>query len=379
MIRNARCIWLSIHLYLGLSIGGFLVLLGLTGSILVFYLEIDQLLSPQMQPSSIPYEMPSQQAILDALQQAQPSRQGAWRIEQPLHADWPIMARYYTPVESADKNFAPLMLTVDPVNLQVTSARLWGDYAMTWIYNLHYSLLLEKPGKIAVGISGLLSLLSFISGIWLWWPGWSRLKSALAVKLRSGKARKNYDLHVLSGSYGLVFLLILSLTGAALALPDETALLIKPFSNLHRSPDLTLSHPHATVRINADQAVKIAQQRFPAAELRWVETPGLNNLKPWRIVLHHRNEPSRRFPRTQVWVDPFNGDILAVRDTRDDSNGDILMHWLHPLHNGEVFGLTGRIIVFIAGFLPLILFVTGLIRWLQKRRARIEVSSRHQS
>ena len=35
--------------------------------------------------------------------------------------------------------------------------------------------------------------------------------------------------------------------------------------------------------------------------------------------------------------------------------------------NGKVAGLTGRWIVFISGFVPIILFVTGLIRWWQKR------------
>ena len=143
-MKNARRTWLSIHLTLGLSIGALLVLLGLTGSILVFYLEIDQIINPQIEPTTVPYEMPAQQDILDALQQAHPRRTDPWRIEQPMHDDWPIMARYYTPVESVGKNFAPLMLTVDPVTLEVTSSRLWGDYAMTWIYDLHYSLLLEK-------------------------------------------------------------------------------------------------------------------------------------------------------------------------------------------------------------------------------------------
>ena len=376
-MKNARRLWLSIHLYLGLSIGAVLVLLGLTGSILVFYLDIDQILNPQMEPSCVPYEMPAQQDILDALQQAHPTRTDPWRIEQPMHADRPIMARYYTPIESVGKNFAPLMLTVDPVTLEVTSSRLWGDYAMTWIYDLHYSLLLDKPGKITIGIIGLISLISFISGIWLWWPGWAGLKHALKPQLRSGKARLNYDLHVLSGSYGLVFLLILSLTGAALALPDETAMLVKPFSDLTSSPKIALNHSENASRITADQAVEVARQQFPQAELRWVETPGLNNQKAWRIALYQEGEPSRRFPRTQVWIDPISGEILGLRDTKQDTGGDVLMHWLHPLHNGEVFGMTGRILVFIAGFLPLILFVTGLIRWLQKRRARRLVTSRH--
>jgi uncharacterized iron-regulated membrane protein len=294
-----------------------------------------------------------------------------------MHNDWPIMARYYTPVESVGKHFAPLMLTVDPVTLEVTSSRLWGDYAMTWIYDLHYSLLLEKPGKIAIGIIGLISLISFISGIWLWWPGWAGLKHALKPQLRSGKARLNYDLHVLTGSYGLVFLLILSLTGAALALPDETAMLVKPFSELTSAPKIALTATENASAITADQAVAIAIKQFPQAELRCVETPGLAKQKAWRIALYQDGEPSRRFPRTQVWIDPLTGEILALRDTKQDTGGDVLMHWLHPLHNGEVFGMTGRILVFIAGFLPLLLFVTGLIRWLQKRRARRRVSSRH--
>lgn len=376
-MKNARRIWLSIHLYLGLSIGALLVLLGLTGSILVFYLEIDQFLNPHIEPTTVPYELPSQQAIVDALQQAHPSRQAPWRIEQPLHADWPIMARYYTPVESVDKTFAPLMLTVDPLTLEVTSSRFWGDYAMTWIYDLHYTLLLEKPGKIIIGISGLISLVSFISGIWLWWPGWARLKSALKLQLRSGKARLNYDLHVFAGSYGLLFLLILSLTGAALALPDQMAMVVRPFSELAKAPNITLNQAETGSPIDADQAVNIARKQFPEAELRWVETPGVNNQKAWRIALYQKGEPSRRFPRTQVWIDPATGEVLAVRDTRKDQSGDVLLHWLHPLHNGEVLGMTGRVLVFIAGLLPLLLFSTGIIRWLQKRRARRLVAQRY--
>ena len=40
--------WLSVHLYLGLGLGGLFALLGLSGSVLVFYLEVDGLLNPQI-------------------------------------------------------------------------------------------------------------------------------------------------------------------------------------------------------------------------------------------------------------------------------------------------------------------------------------------
>lgn len=376
-MKKARQLWLKIHTYLGLSIGLLLVLLGLTGSILVFYLQFDIWLNPDIEAVSTA-PVSQQQAVFDQLHQQFPTRTDSWRIEQPLHPGWPIMARYYTPVETRDLTFAPLMVTIDPVTLKITSKRFWGEFAMTWIYNLHYVLLLDKTGKTFIGIIGLISLISLISGMVLWWPGWHKLGRALAWRLRSSYAKKVFDLHILSGSYGFIVLLMLSLTGAALDLPTQTHQIINAFSPLATSPNLARSQQQQGKQpvISADTAVKSAFTLFPDAELRWVESPG-SEKNSWRVVFYQEGEPSRRFPRTQVWVNAFNGNIVASRDGLADKAGDKVINWLHPLHNGEAFGLTGRIIVFICGFIPLILFVTGLLRWQQKRHAKVRTAYRH--
>ncbi|KKN61395.1 hypothetical protein LCGC14_0522070 [marine sediment metagenome] len=376
----ARRLWLTLHTYLGLSIGLVWVLLGLTGSILVFYLQLDLWLNPEIdtQSSSTVNE---QQAVLNVLHEHFPERLGSWRIEQPLHDGWPIMVRYYTPIESKNKLFAPLMVTLDPETLRVTSDRFWGEFAMTWIYNLHFTLLLDKTGLTIIGIFGLVSLISLISGLMIWWPGWRRLGKALRLQLRQGVAKKVFDIHALSGSYGLVVLLMLSLTGAALALPDETRIFIKPFSSIYKSPDVFMHTPasnNQTNLLDADDAVRMALKQFPEAELRWVESPGKYK-NSWRIILYQQGEPSRRFPRTQVWINAQSKQIMAVRDGLNETAGDTLLNWLHPLHNGEVFGLPGRIIVFITGLLPLILFITGVMRCQQKRRAKQRSALRHLS
>ena len=49
------------------------------------------------------------------------------------------------------KAFAPLMVSIDPFSLQVRASRLWGDTAMTWLYDLHYALLLDRGVDTAVG------------------------------------------------------------------------------------------------------------------------------------------------------------------------------------------------------------------------------------
>jgi uncharacterized iron-regulated membrane protein len=73
---------------------------------------------------------------------------------------------------------------------------------------------------------------------------------------------------------------------------------------------------------------------------------------------------------TRVWLDQYSGAAVAIQDSRRFRAGDTVMAWQFPLHNGEAFGWPGRIIVFVSGFIPLTLYVTGLVIWSNKRKAR---------
>ena len=77
-----------------------------------------------------------------------------------------------------------------------------------------------------------------------------------------------------------------------------------------------------------------------------------------------------------VWLDQYSGAVLKVRDWRNFTAGDTFVAWLFPLHNGEAFGLTGRGIVCVTGFAPLVLYVTGIRMWWLKRRAHQRQRSR---
>lgn len=361
--------WLSVHLYLGLGLGGLFALLGLSGSVLVFYLEVDGLLNPQISVAA-PALAPSPDAVLRRLQALHPERTGPWRIEMPLAPDRPVLVRYYNPPETAGRGFAPLMLSLDPHTLAETSHRYWGDYLTTWLYDLHYTLLLGQTGRDIVGYIGLLLLASLLSGLTLWWPSRARLAAALRPVLRAGVVRKVYDLHVLSGVYGLVVLATLAFTGTVLALPDVARAAVARLSPLTpafgaRAGLLVADAPG----LSLGDAIAIGRTHFPGAELRWVETAGHAGT-PVSLRFHRPGEPGRRFARNQVWIDPGTGAVVALRDTRDNSGGDSFMDWMHPLHNGEAFGLTGRILACVGGLLPTVLLLTGWLRWRHKRSAR---------
>ncbi|MEQ1636479.1 MAG: PepSY-associated TM helix domain-containing protein [Methylococcales bacterium] len=369
--RKGRQIWLALHLYLGLSAGLVFVLAGLTGSLLVFYVELDEWLNPSLQITDMTTQQPVQsyETILQALKSAHPDRTGAWRLEMPRHAQATLMARYYKPAETEHLHFAPLIAWVNPYTAEVLSNRFWGQYLMTWLYDLHYTLLLDMTGKTIMGCIGGVILVSLISGIYLWWPAPGKLKNALVFKHNASAERFNYDLHKMSGVYSLILLLLLVISGILLELPDFFNPGINRLSSLYVAKANQSMYQTDGKRIPVDQAANIAQQQFPTARLRWIETPK-DAGSSYRIMLYQAGEPSQRFPKTTLWIDQYSGKVLDIRNPVNNSAGDTFLNWLHPLHSGEIAGMAGRWLVLVSGFVPLMLFITGVIRWLQKRRAK---------
>ena len=370
--QSLRSLWLAMHLYLGLWLGGIIALAGITGSVLVFYVELDALLNPELAITEPDAPRQSYEAIYQALRQAEPQRSSAWRLEIPRQAESTISARYYNPQETEHKGFAPLIVSVNPYTVQVMKQRFWGEYAMTWLYDLHYTLLLGPLGKIVMAMIGAILLLSLISGVYLWWPPRHKWRAALTYKRGASRQRVVYDLHKLAGIYGFIVLLGLTLTGIALEIPDYVNPLIDRVSPLQKTAKPKSQVPQLTPlphRLTLDQALEIAQRVFPNADLCWIETPDSSE-GSYRFNFRQQGEPSRRFPKTNVWIDQYSGAILQVHDPRTFSAGDSLLTWFHPLHSGEALAMPGRVLVLLTGMLCPLLFITGVVRWTQKRKAQ---------
>ncbi|MBY6263956.1 PepSY domain-containing protein [Azospirillum sp. 412522] len=377
--QRVRRAVLMLHLVLGLAVGALLALTALTGSLLVFYVDIDRVLAPELVvptgqgvgqgvgQGAAPHGPVPLDRVVQALREAHPARSGGWRLELPHGPDHPIMARYMKPEETAGKSFAPLMVAVNPYSGEVLSSRFWGRTAMTWVYDLHYLLLAGDSGQLAMALGGIASLLTLASGVYLWWPAAGKWGRALRPRLRSGLVRQVFDIHVLAGVYGLVVLLPLIVTGIVMERPDWVRPAVERLSPLSPPPDLASARGGTAV--GADAALAAALARFPQAEPRWVEVPGQGG-GAYHIRLFQAGEPGWRFPKTSVWVNGGDGTILDLRDPTRWTAGDAFFGWQHPLHNGECFGLCCRVLVAVAGLLPALMLATGVVRWRQKKRTR---------
>ncbi len=360
-----------LHLWLGLGIGALFVLLGLTGSALVFYIEIDAALNRSGVATSSGPAAGWRSTVWD-----QALATGRARWDDP-ESEWSfevtgepgsLPARYYPSSEHHGHHAEREMVWFSPDGRQVLRAEPWGGYLMSWLYELHMHLLAGELGRQVIGWSGIAMLVLLVTGIVTWWPRGSWRK-ALAFKRNAAPVRRLRDLHKLGGLWSGLLLFILVATGVFLALPDvKTAVVAATVT----TPD-PLPKPRSSTsegeQIPVSVALAAAQRALPDARLAFIDVPGIGD-KPFRMRVQVPGDPHARFPSSFVFVDQYSGRVLAVHDIRRGNAGTKVSAWFRTLHDGSVGGTAVRALTVLIGLAPTLLFVTGLLHWQRRRRAR---------
>ena len=369
MSRKARQkLWRSVHWWLGLWAGCVFVLIGLTGSALVFYQTIDEWLNPERRTvvGSGPYR--SFEDMVDAARAARPDLPGPYGLFLPGDRTGVVEAWFKAPAGETG-HIQDIEVTIDPYRAEVLSRdRTWGRTFVSFIYEFHKDWLLDEVGEAVVGCVGLLLVLSIGSGLYLWWPKAGRYRQAITFNPRGTRIRRYYDLHKLSGVAGSLVLLVLAFTGLYLEFPNYIVPLVKAALPVPVETEWHSTVTLGTRPIPVDRAVAIARQRLPDGELKWIGLPQQVG-DAFQIGLRQPEEVRRTSSDSIVWLDQHSGAVLHVQDWREFTAGETVLAWLFPLHNGEAFGLAGRWIVFVSGFLPLVLYITALRMWWLKRQA----------
>lgn len=371
-----RGYWLACHRYLAFSVGFIFVVLGLTGSLNVFRWEIDTLLHPELRAIASNRAPLPLQTITDAAQAALPGCEGKWSLQLPGNVSSMVLARCNE--KRDDRWFSLAMLWVDPYTAKVASVRHFGDFFITWIYNLHWSLLMGKSGHTAVGLLGLAFMVSLGTGLYLWWPrrlsGW---RKALTIKRNASQERLMFDLHKTFGLYAFPVLFLLAFSGSYLVFPEYIKPVVDRIAKLSPEPGKLESEPtDGRPAIGIDTALAIAQRLFPDGQPKMLFLPqGPQGV--YQIMLRRNGTGqgisewfNESFGGSAVTLDQYSGKVLHVKDSQQLNAGDLFLDVQWALHYGEGLGLPGRIVWCITGLVPLVLYVTGILRWLQKRRAR---------
>jgi len=375
--EGARKIFLQIHRTIGLFAGAVFVLVGLSGAILAFRESIDEWLNAPIMRVDAPAQ-PSYRSLDEILAAAIAALPPDGKLERLTMPRQPGSAAAITYIiETDDLDVDVYEMFVDPYTAKVKGQRLYlhGDRIASQplipiVMAFHWTLLLGANNAYILGSVAILVFISILIGLYLWRPLNGNWRLGLKVKWGASAERLVYDIHRSVGIYCAVLLLVTLFTGIAMIFKPATRSVTTLFSPVRPDPDFGKSTPiPGQAPIGVGEAVAAADKIFPDGKLHWILLPSAPN-GVYVIGKQSNDEPNRTKTYRNVGVDQYSGQITYAQDRNAFTTGEKFLEWLFPLHTGEAFGSIGRSIVLFVGLTPLTLYVTGFLRWLQKRRAR---------
>jgi len=367
---RSRSTWFTVHRWLGVGLGLWFALVGLSGAILVFEDPIDAWLNPRLLTTNSRGAHLSAQTIVERADAVYPLGL-VEKIRFPA-ADGDVY-RLTMRVKPRRVGAERIEATFDPVSGTFLGARSLESLGIAppdilrTLYEFHRNVLLGNAGSNIVGIAGLLLLTSAITGFVLAAPRTrAALKRIVWINPRTSATRIAYDFHRSTGIVFAVTLLLATLTGATLVYVTYVRDLVSVFSKVAPFPIVPWQQQSAHEPLQLDRVIADVRQRFPEHSL--LEVHG----SPRQIAghLYYLKKPGdvHRLGDTIAWINPLSGEMMVERSPRTRTAGEGFMHWLFPLHSGTAFGMPGMIAMSATGAAPLLMVLTGLWVWLRKRR-----------
>ena len=384
-------VWL--HRWAGLVMAGFLILVGVTGSLLAIWSDLERLICPQLYAAPRPGVAQLDLATLAERAQALVPRGRVASVEfrTPDQVWVSFESHHGGSVAGQAHTLGFNQLLVDPWTGSELGRRNFGDLSqglinlMPFIYQLHGNLKLSTTGYWILGGVALLWTVDCFVGFYLTLPitmarFWRRWRPSWQIKRGGSFFRLNFDLHRASGLWLWAALFVFAWSSVMLNLgPVYDRVTGALFDYTWAVNQSTAPPPRA-----GDQPPKLdwraaqeAGARLMAhqAAIRGFTVEGVEAIAfaPDENAYYYDVRTSRDLSVSNVTGLVLDGDTGAFRSLRlptGEHSGNTVSSWLYALHTADVFGLPYRIFVCALGLAITLLSVTGVYIWWKKWRVR---------
>jgi len=351
-----RRIVFQAHLWVGIGIGLYLIVVCVTGSILVFRGDIQRRLYPHLF-----YSQAKNGSTLHIASVVQKIK-AAFPDHTLLGLEGPAET-HDTFLGYIEKDQKILPVFANPATGEVLGTLPDND-ALRRLQDLHFNLLSGRRGLFVNGMGALLLMLLSATGLVIWWPGIANWQRGLKIDFGNNWKRVNWDMHSATGIWTVAFIAMWAVTGAYFAFPQAFRTAVTRVSSLTSYPQVA-SRSADSGRPAADlhELVQTAQQILPEARVTRVSLP--RNKKDSFTVVMSRGDAAEFENADYVYFyfDQFTGELLHKWDRAGQTAGDQIISWLGFLHVGNFGGMPIRIVWATLGLSPALLFVTGFLMW----------------
>ena len=356
--------WGSTHKWSSIICTVFMLMLCITGLPLIFHHEIDHLLHDEVQAAPVPEGTPL--ASLDVV------------VKNSLSKD-PEMVPHFLIWDPDDAN--ALMISIgksleaNPSDNRIVRV---GAYTAAYLdapdvtgrftyimLKLHTDMYAGLPGKLFLGLMGILFCVAIISGIVVYAPSMRKLKFGTYRRDRVRVVRW-LDIHNLSGIVLVMWMLVVGFTGV-INTWAELVIKIWQFGQLAEMTAQYKDKPLPSHPSSIDAAVQVAIKAAPNMKPAFVAFPGtIFSSKSHYAVFMKGNTPLTAKLLKPALIDAETG---ILTDSRDLPWYVATLLISQPLHFGDYGGMPLKIIWAILDIITIVVLITGLYLWLRRRQS----------
>jgi uncharacterized iron-regulated membrane protein len=355
---------LAIHRWCGLIVSLNVVLFAITGALLIFHEEIDELLGVVPQLSATGESITLARAV-DIARETKPGENLLYVFSDPEEFPGAILvgtARNST--QLADSK--PVIIdavrgtVLDKIDLDGSFSRI--------VWKLHAQLFMGPPGTLLVGLIGLCFFTSLITGVLLYGPLMKRFAFGMLRRERHLRTLLA-DLHKLLGAATFGWNVVVVATGVFLSL-GSTLLQIYAMTELSAIGAPYAHEPVVTDFSTVDEAVAQAQAASHGRRWSMVALPGSSFASPrhYSVLLKGREGLDQRM-LTMGLVDAKDPTKVEHREFPWYLRALLVCE---PLHFGDYGGLPLKLLWLLFTLITIALTATGVWITFATQRDRAE-------
>lgn len=384
-LKTVRDILLLCHRYTGLCIAVFLIVAGLTGSVLVFHQELDAKLNPELfhcQPTQPNAPLLDPYTLQERAQEQLPNRD-LRRLDFSTKPERALVMW----MDKKEHFF-------NPYDGKWLGSRDWDQFGtglrqniIPFIYRLHYSLALGDVGIWLLGIVAALWTIDCFVGMYLTFPTTRSANSAKRKSwfqrwlpswlIKTGQLFSGiFTFHRAAGLWLWAMLLIFAWTAVGFNLQPVFHPVMKVFGYQDNHPPELKQHDHhpsLTLRAAHERARALMHAESQARGFT-IEREGYLQYEPehgmYLYAVHSSLDLDQKSPATYLAIDGHTGEKKAFDAPRGLTHANTVANWLFALHMAAVGGMPYRIFVVIIGLSIAALAISGIYIWWHKKRIK---------
>jgi uncharacterized iron-regulated membrane protein len=350
----------KLHLWFGLASGIIIFIIALTGCIYVFKEEITSFTNSDFEV------VKRQDSIRVSLDE----------VIDSYHKNHPENKLLFISQKESEPNATIVLgdrqvqVAYDPYSGKEVMTMHSSESFFALVLEIHRTLLLGEIGEHIIAIATFIFLFMLLSGFVLWFPTHLvKLKSFFTISNKSFK-RLNFDLHRIGGFYSFLVLVFIASTGlffsydfvkkAVYVVADsEPYSKWGPNSGAQKESEADIAEIYTQI-----------QKEYPNCIESSIYYPKESD-GSIRVKLKYAYNC---IPKYNIFfIDQFSGKLLQSDLYKNATTAEHIKNSIFGIHTGSIFGLFGKIIVFLAVLIAASLPITGFVMWKRKQNRKSKI------